>query len=168
MLGYIVSVLIGFSVASAWYRRSASEHDYYIVETIAIMAASGGSLSDALSISRTGAGISAWYDVTCDGETYLLCRKGEKKTFATKRFELFDNHGAALQRFELIDRLHLGGSVDVWSGHTVILWAALGKKREAIPNMIIKGEVRPRKLMETKYSALHRLYSESRSSAAES
>jgi hypothetical protein len=157
MLTNLVWLLAGLVIAS-WFRRSASKRDYYVVETVGVVEDAGGSLTDIDLISGGGDGMRVLYDVTPDGRSYSLRRRGQQQVFATKGFDVFDDHAAAREKFDKINGLFLSVPAPGWTAHRIFLWVVTGRNRNAIPGLLLKGSGNPRKLAETDYGVLLTMY----------
>ncbi|MGD0187913.1 MAG: hypothetical protein ABSC25_22060 [Roseiarcus sp.] len=161
MLTNVFWLLVGVAVAGWWFRRSTSKRDYYVVEIVGIMDGAGGKLTDIDLISGgVSGGTRTLYDVTAYGPwgAYAVRRKGQAQIFATKSFEIFDDHAAAREKFDKTDRLFLSVRSPDWIAHRIFLWAVTAGNRSAVPGLLFKGEGNPRSLAETDYSSLLTMY----------
>jgi hypothetical protein len=118
----------------------------------------GGTLTDIDLISGGGDGMSLIYDITPNGQSYSLRRRGSSEVFATKAFDVFDGHAAARERFDKINGLFLTAPAQGRMGHRIFLWVVTGRNRDAIPSLFLEGKGNPRKLAETDYGALLKMY----------
>ena len=134
------------------------KRDIYAVETISILEDGGGSLTDISSLQSDNVAISLGFTITLNGSVYNVQRIGTKGLFGIKSYVVFDDYAAALAEFTNRDRLFLTYPVDGWNAHRVFLWTVAARSCNSVPSVLAKGTYGSRKLAETDYSALLKLY----------
>ena len=107
MLTNLLWLLAGVVIAGWWFWRSGSKRDYYVVETAGIMDDAGGKLTDINTISGGSVGMRVLYDLTWEGGSYAVRRKGQQQLFGAKSFDVFDDYAAAKEKFDQINQLFL-------------------------------------------------------------
>jgi hypothetical protein len=151
-------LLTGVVLAFAFVRPFRPQRDMYAVETVSILEEGGGSLTDISPLQSDSVVISTHFSITPNGSVYNIRRKGAQQLFGVKSFVVFDDYAAALAEFTSRDTLFLTHPVDGWNGHKVFLWAVSARSRSTVPSILAKGTYTNRKLAETDYSALLKLY----------
>lgn len=158
MLTNLLWLLAGVAIAAWWFRRSSTKQDYYVVETVGIMDDVEAGLSEIGLISGGSVGMSVLYDVTRDGRNYAVRRKGQQQIVANKSFEVFDDYAAAREKFDQIDRLFLSVRTPGWAAHKILLWTVTAGNRDAVPELLVRANGNQRKLAETDYASLLKMY----------
>ena len=122
MLTNLLWLLAGVVIAGWWFWRSGSKRDYYVVETAGIMDDAGGKLTDINTISGGSVGMRVLYDLTWEGRSYAVRRKGQQQLFGAKSFDVFDDYAAAKEKFDQINQLFLSTWMPGWAAHRIFLW----------------------------------------------
>lgn len=155
----ILWALAGVLALVWWFQRSQLKRDYYVVETVSIIGDVGGAITDIEGVSGGSLVMDVRYDVTLNGPTCALRRKNQREIFANKHFDVFDDHVAAKDYFVCQNELYLDSSQSRFLAvHRIILWAVTAVNRDSVPERLVKAKGNARRLAETDYSALLKMY----------
>jgi hypothetical protein len=141
----------------SWFIFGRPKRDFYIVELVTITGDAGGKLSDIEFVAGSVARYR--YDLTPNGSGgYAVRLKGQKELFAVKSFDIFDDHAAARQKFDNLNNLFMNAHSGAYVAHRVFLWVVTARNRADASSRIVKSAGTPRKIMETDYPALLKMY----------